>query len=420
MSEEKLSKTKDLKKPLSAALVLKLLRDAEPGHYGDQACPCLYLVIDGNGSRKWVLRVTIHGKRHDLGLGSAQVVNGEPFTTLAKAREKALELRRIARDGGDPLEVRRKERQPAVVPLTFEESAREVHKAHAPTFRNDKHAEQWIASLDTYVFPQLGSRRVDQIDSGAVLSVLSPIWIRIPETARRVRQRMKVVFDWAKAKGYRTGDNPVDGVAKVLPKHNTKQEHHAALPHAELSAFLEKLRGYDGVSTRLAFEFLILTAARTSEVLHAKWKEFDLEGKDKTWTVPADRMKAKVEHRVPLSARCAEILTAAKAISDGGEYVFPGSHLRKPLSNMTFIKCLLLMKYDHITVHGFRSTFRDWAEEKTNFSSNVIEAALAHTVKNKVEAAYLRTTLFEKRQKLMLAWTQFATAPAAKVVRFRA
>jgi integrase len=229
---------------------------------------------------------------------------------------------------------------------------------------------------------------------------------------------MKVVFEWAKAKGYRTGDNPVDGVSKVLPKHNTKQAHHPALPHAEMAVFIEKLRAYEGACTRLAFEFLILTAARTSEVLLAKWSEIDLEGQ--VWTVPADRMKAKVEHRVPLSERCVEILTGAKQLTGGGEFAFPGSKPKKPLSNMTFEKALRLMGYDHITTHGFRSTFRDWAEEKTSFPSSVIEAALAHTVKNKVEAAYLRTKLFDKRAKLMDAWAQFVTSSPAKVLRIRA
>jgi len=176
------------------------------------------------------------------------------------------------------------------------------------------------------VFPQLGKRRVDHIESGDVLQVLSPIWIRIPETADRVRQRIKVVFDWAKASGFRSGDNPVDGIAEVLPKHSKKQEHHPALPYAQLPAFIQRLREYEGVSARLALEFLILTAARTSEVLHAKWREIDLE--KKTWTVPAERMKAKVEHRVPLSARCIEILNEAKKLSDTGEYIFPGVRLK--------------------------------------------------------------------------------------------
>ncbi len=406
MSRSNLSNGKHPFNALSAALVRTA---AEPGWYSDGNC--LHLVIDRDGSKKWVLRVTIQGKRRDLGLGSARLV------TLAEARDEALRLRKIARAGGDPLAVRRQERSVLVVP-TFEEAARQVHAAHSKTYRNEKHAAQWISSLDTYTFKQLGARRVDQIESADVLAVLSPIWIRIPETARRVRQRMKVVFDWAKASGFRSGDNPVDGVAKVLPKHNLKQEHHPALPYMELSTFIQTLREYEGVSSRLALEFLILTAARTGEVLLAKWMEIDLD--KKVWIVPADRMKAKVEHRVPLAMRAIEILQEAKKISDRGEYVFPGLHPKRPLSNMTFNMALDRMKYSQITTHGFRSTFRDWAEEKTSFSSNVIEAALAHTVKSKVEAAYFRTKLFDKRQKLMEAWAAFAISTTAKIVRMRA
>jgi integrase len=391
-------------KALSAVQVRTL---EEPGRYTDGNG--LYLIVDPSGAKRWLLRTVIKGKRCDVGLGGISVVS------LAQAREEAARLRSIARANGDPLAERRQAKR--IVP-TFEKAARRVHAAHSKSFRNPKHAAQWISSLDTYVFPKIGSRRVDQIQSADVLQVLSPIWLTIPETARRIRQRMKVVFDWAKASGYRVGDNPVEGVSRVLPKHSTKQEHHAALPHAGLPAFVRNLQTYEGVSARLALEFLILTAARTSEVIEARWAEIDTQSK--TWTIPADRMKAKVEHRVPLSARCIEILEAAKEIADGGEYVFPGDGAQKPLSNMTFNMALRRMKHSDITIHGFRSTFRDWAEEKTNFQNSVIEAALAHTVRNKVEAAYLRTKLFEKRQKLMEAWAAFVTAPAAKVVQMRA
>jgi integrase len=354
----------------------------EPGRYTDGNC--LHLIVDPSGAKRWVLRVTVHGIRRDIGLGPKSIVS------LKAARDEAARMRKIAWAGGDPLAERRKARK--VVP-TFEEAARQVHTEQSKSFRNKKHAAQWLSSLDMYVFKVFGSRRVDHIESADVLKALSAIWLSKPETARRVRQRIKAVFDWAKASGYRTGDNPVEGVSKVLPKHSTKQEHHAALPHAQVSTFIEKLRQYDGVSTRLAFEFLILTAARTSEVLKAKWSEIDSDGK--VWIVPADRMKAKVEHRVPLSSRCIEILKEAKEIADGGYYIFPGRSENKPLSNMTFDMALRRIKYIEITTHGFRSTFRDWAEEKTNFTNSVIESALAHTVKNKVEAAYLRTTLFD-------------------------
>ena len=263
----------------------------------------------------------------------------------------------------------------------------------------------------------IGKRRIDQVESVDVLHILGPIWLEKAETARRVKQRIKVVMDWAKAKGYRSGDNPVEGVATALPKHKTKQEHHNALPHAQLPVFIHKLREYDGIATKLALEFLILCASRTSEVLLAKWKEFDLEAK--VWTIPAARMKAGETHQVPLAPRALEILQEARCINDGSDYVFPGVQVRRPLSNMSFLMALRRMEYGHITTHGFRSTFRDWCEEKTNFVNSVVEAALAHTVKNKVEAAYLRTRLFDKRRDLMDAWSQFATQPAAQVVRIR-
>jgi integrase len=404
MSDSKIPKKRP-EKVLSAAQVRNV---SEPGRYMDGNC--LQLVVDKSGAKRFILRVTIHGKRHDLGLGSTSLVS------LAEAREEALRLRKIARAGGDPMAVRRQERHFQIVP-TFEEAARQVHEGRAETFRNEKHAAQWIHSLEKYVFPVIGNRRVNDIGSADVIQVLSPIWNKIPETARRVRQRMKIVFQFAKAKSFRTGDNPVDGVSEVLPKHNTKQEHHPALPYADLPAFIQKLRGYEGVSARLALEFLILTAARTSEVLQAKWSEIDVE--KKCWIVPAERMKTKIEHKVPLAPRCIEILAKAKEISDGGDYIFPGIRLKKPLSNMTFNMALDRMMYQ-ITTHGFRSTFRDWAEEKTHFTNSVIEAALAHTVKNKVEAAYLRTKLFDKRAKLAEAWAAFATAPTGQVVRMPA
>ena len=370
----------------------------------------LYLVVDESGAKRWLLRTVIQGKRRDLGLGGVRLVS------LSQAREEAARLRKIARAGGDPLAERRKERR--VVP-TFKEAAQQVHAAHSKSFRNAKHAVQWITTLESYAFPFFGTRRVDQIEPADVLKALGDIWLTIPETARRVRQRMKTVFDWARAKGYRTGDNPVEGISKVLPKHTEPQNHHAALPHAKVGEFVQKLRQYEGVSTRLAFEFLVLTASRTSEVLNAKWNEFDLN--QKVWVVPADRMKAKREHRVPLSTRCIEILKRAKTIADGGEYVFPGSATGKPLSNMTLIVALRHMERSDCTPHGFRSSFRDWAEEKTNFPRSVTEAALAHVVKDKTEAAYFRSDLFEKRRKLMDAWAIYANAArAAKVVRIRA
>jgi integrase len=227
-----------------------------------------------------------------------------------------------------------------------------------------------------------------------------------------VLQRVRTIFEWCKAQGYCAGDNPTQGVSKVLPKHRATKAHHAALPYDKTPSFIQALRAADaGESVRLAFEFMILTAARTSEVLQARWTEVDLEAK--TWTVPGERMKAGLEHRVPLSARSVEILERAEAISNGSEYVFPGRAAKKPLSNMVFLMALRRMKRGDLTAHGFRSTFRDWAAERTSFPRAVCEAALAHTLRDKTEAAYNRTDLFDRRGDLMAAWSAFATTKPA-------
>jgi len=366
----------------------------------------LYLFVDDSGAKRWILRTVIGGKRRDLGLGSLQVV------PLAEARLEAARLRRMARAGEDPLAQRRRERRTT---LTFKQAAQAVHASHAEAFRNEKHKAQWMTSLTTYVFPVFGDRTVDQVESADVLRALTPIWTTKGETARRLKQRIKVVLDWAKASGHRTGDNPVDGLSRVLPRPKTQQAHHPALPYADVPSFLTALRGSDsGESTKLAFEFLILTAARTSEVLGARWTEIDFDAE--TWTVPANRIKAGREHRVPLSPRCIELLKQAKAIADGGPFVFPGRSPKAGLSNMAFLMLLRRLERSEITAHGFRSSFRDWAGEKNTAPREVIEAALAHVVKNKTEAAYFRSDLFELRGKLMDTWSRFATAKPAAVI----
>jgi integrase len=289
---------------------------------------------------------------------------------------------------------------------TFREAAERVHEEHSASWRNPKHAQQWLNTLRQYAFPLIGARRVDQIGTPDVLSVLAPIWLTKPETARRVRQRIGTVMDWAKAAGLRTGDNPVEGVARGLPKQTDSDEHHSALPYDQVPAFIARLRGSDsGELVRLAFEFLILTASRTSEVLNARQGEFHL---DRTlWTVPAERMKTGKEHRVPLSPRCVEIVARARALGRNADFVFPGRGRSSPLSNMVLLMTIRRMGLS-ITAHGFRSSFRDWAAEQTNFPRDVCEMALAHAVESKVEAAYRRSDLFDKRRALMLAWSEFA------------
>ena len=349
------------------------------------------------------------GKRRDIGLGGLSLVS------LAEAREEAMRLRKIARQQGDPLEERRKEQR--VVP-TFAQAAREVHKTHSASWKNAKHAQQWINTLTDYVFPIFGSLRVDQVHTPEVLKALSPIWLKKPETARRVRQRIKTVFDWAKAAGFRSGDNPVDGISKVLPKQSNTQAHHAALPYAEIPTFIKALRNTEASKTALlAFEFLILTATRTNEVINATWSEIDL--KEKTWTIPGNRMKTKREHRIPLSRHCIEILKEVRKLSMDNLSVFPNLLTGKPLSNMVFLMLLRRMKQD-VTAHGFRSSFRDWASERTNIPHDVCEAALAHNLKDKTEAAYKRTDLFDKRRELMESWAAFVTRTQADVITLRA
>jgi integrase len=361
----------------------------------------LYLVVDPSGARRWVLRTVVKGRRRDIGLGGVSLVS------LSEAREKAGSYRKVAREGGDPVAEKLKTEVP--IP-TFSAAAEQVFEEHKGSWRNDKHAAQWITTLRTYAFPVIGSRAVDQIEAPDILRVLGPIWLTKPETARRVRQRMATVLDWAKVAGFRAGENPVHGVTKGLPKQAGKDDHHAALAYGDVPTFVAGLSQTDvSEVVRLAFEFLILTASRTNEVLGMKWAEVDEAGR--TWAVPAERMKAKRLHRVPLSSRCMEILDRAKQLGAKSAFIFPGRSGDKPLSNMVFLMALRRMNLQ-ATAHGFRSSFRDWAAEQTSFPREVCEMALAHVVENRVEAAYRRSDLFEKRRELMDAWASFVATKA--------
>ena len=374
---------------------LQVKQAKQAGRYADGNG--LYLVVEPSGAKRWLLRVVVQGRRRDLGLGGAGLVS------LAEARDRALQYRKIAREGGDPVALRR---QADDVP-TFAEAAERVHSEREPGWRNAKHATQWLSTLERYAYPEIGKLSVAAIGTPDVLRVLSPIWLSKPETARRVRQRVGAVLDWAKAAGFRSGDNPVDGVNKGLPKQQTGDKHHTALPFKDVPAFVQKLRASNSSdSAREAFEFLILTACRTGEVLYAKWPEFDL--KDAVWTVPAERMKAKRAYRVPLARRALAIVETARDRRRSDTFVFPSAARDRPLSNMVFLATLKRMDAP-VTAHGFRSAFRDWAAETTSFPREVVEMALAHTVANKVEAAYRRGDLLEKRRSLMEAWEAFVT-----------
>lgn len=382
-------------KRLSAAFVRTV---KEPGFYGDGHG--LHLKVDASGAKRWVQRLVIRGKRRDIGLGSASLV------TLAEARETALQHRKTARAGEDPVAAKRR----AMGVLSFEEAARKVHELSKPTWRNDKHGEQWLNTLTTYAFPSLGSKRIDTISSADVLAALSPIWNEKPETARRLKQRIGTVFKWAMANGWRV-DNPADTITKALPKHDRSNVvHRQALPYDQVGKALAAVRSSDaGMVTKLAFEFLVLTATRSGETREARWGEIDMDRS--VWTIPASRMKAKKPHRVPLSLRCMAILQEVKALKrEGDDLVFPGTKEGKPLSDMTLSK---LMKELEIAAvpHGFRSSFRDWAGEATAHPREVIEFALAHVIKDKAEAAYARSDLFNKRRSLMDDWSVFIQVP---------
>ena len=279
-----------------------------------------------------------------------------------------------------------------------------MHELHKPTWRNPKHADQWINTLAEYAFPHFGAKSISQIDSADVLVALTPIWTTTPETARRVRQRIGTVLRWAVAKGWRR-DNPADAIAQALPKHERAQKHRTALPYDEVTGAVRLVRASDATtSTRLAFEFLVLTACRSGEVRLARWDEFDLNRAE--WTIPAWRMKTKKPHRVPLSRRSLALLGEAEKLKDDSGLVFPGTVHGKPMSDATLSKLLREIGITAVP-HGFRSSFRDWAGEQTNFPREVAEFALAHVTKDKAEAAYARSDLFAKRRKLMDAWASY-------------
>ena len=365
----------------------------------------LFLRIGASGSASWFLRYMLNGRARDLGLGPARDVG------LAKARQKARDAReRIKGDGIDPLAER--EAQEAATRLaearskTFRQCAEDYIAAHAAGWRNPKHRAQWPATLGTYAHPTIGDLAVSAVDTGLVLKVLQPIWTAKPETAGRLRGRMESVLDWAKVCGHRDGENPArwrGHLDKLLPNKTKvhRVQHHAALPFAELPAFMVELRAQKGIAVR-ALELTILTATRTGEMIGAEWPELDLA--EKLWTVPASRMKSGREHRVPLSERAVEILQGMRASE--AAFVFAGAKAGKPLSNMAMLQLLKRMGRGDLTVHGFRSTFRDWAAERTEHPNHVVEMALAHAVGNSVEAAYRRGDLFAKRHSLMETWAK--------------
>ena len=364
----------------------------------------LYLLVSPAGSRRWVLRVVVkRGSRREFGLGSLQDV------PIEEARSEASKMRRVARMGRDPAGERRAD---AARSVTFKQAFDAYYVTKRKSLSNAKHLAQWPSTMETYVFPRLASRPVGEILSGEVLAVLEPIWHAKPETAKRVLQRMRAVFDSAILRNWRERASPCIGVAQALggTAHRVVQ-HHAALPYDQVPAFLRALRqSHAQPETRLAFEWLILTATRSGETRHATWSETD-ETRG-LWVIPSRRMKGsgakRRDHHVPLSGRCLEILAEARALKHGGDLLFPSQRTGHPLSDMTFTKLLRDLGYGgQATAHGFRSSFRDWATEVEKVREVVAEAALAHAVRDKTEAAYRRTTYLEERRTLMERWAAY-------------
>lgn len=372
---------------------VKIRSLTEPGRYSDG--DGLFLEINGKGAASWILRVQNNGKRQDIGLGSTKSVS------LKDARDAAFVTRQKIAQGIDPVAERRQERQ--AIP-TFREAAKLVHEEHEKAWKNGKHQSQWIATLTTYAFPKIGDLAVDKIEGPAIREVLIPIWLSKQETARRVRQRIGTVLDWACAKGFRATEAPMRSLSKGLPRQPKKDGHFAAMPYADVPTFVEKLGERESVG-RLALEALILTATRSGEIRGATWAELDL--KAALWTIPAARMKMGKVHIVPLSQPAVAVFERAQRYKAGiSDLVFLGQDVKKPLSDMTLLKVLRDMDL-MVTVHGFRSAFRDWVAEQTDYSGEVAEAALAHTASNKVEAAYRRTDFLDKRRLLMRDWAAF-------------
>jgi integrase len=402
---------------LSAIKVAKL---KEPGYFADGGN--LYFRVAPSGARGWIFRFALGGRTRDMGLGAYREIS------LATARDLAEKFRALVKEGVDPIERRRADRAAQRVAsaknLTFDECARAYIEDHEAGWRNAKHRAQWSSTLKKYASPVFGKLPVAAIDAGLVMRVLKPIWSKKTETAGRLRGRIESVLDWARVHGYRSGENPArwkGNLDHLLPAKSKVRpvQHHAALPYPELGAFMADLRECPDGAAR-ALEFTILTAARTNETIGATRAEID--AREKAWNVPGARMKGRRDHRVPLSKRALGILNVNGGAGAKGDFLFEGRKPDRPLSNMAMLKLLERMGRDDITVHGFRSTFRDWAAERTNFPNEVVEMALAHAVDDKTEAAYRRGDLFEKRRRLMEAWAEYCaidTAASGRVVALR-
>lgn len=392
---------------------LKIGKLDAPGHYPDGGN--LYFQISETGSRSWILKFTLRGKSREMGLGPLSAVS------LAVARVEAAKCRDLLREGIDPIEARKVEQnkraQEATGPRLFKAAATAYIAQHRDGWKNKKHAQQWENSLTTYAYPLLGDLDVRDIDTALIVRVLQPIWMAKRETAFRLRGRLECILDAEKALGNREGENPVrwrGHLDKLLPKQNRRKKikHHPALPWQEIPEFMSALRAVAAPTARM-LEHLILTAVRTQEVLYARPEEFAMDYR--VWTVPGERMKMELPLRVPMADRLVELVTEAmKGARDG--WLYPGRKKGKPYSNMAMLKVLERMGYGHITVHGFRSTFRDWVAECTEYADSLAEKALAHAIQNESEAAYRRGDMLERRRKMMADWARFCAGETATII----
>jgi integrase len=391
-------------------LTVKTIETLPVGYHGDGGG--LYLQVTSPYARSWVFRYQRNGKRRDMGLGPVHLIG------LAEARRRAQDCRRQLFDGYDPLAVKQSRQAAAAVEaaqtITFQKAAETYIASHSAGWRSPKSVQQWEGSLRDYVYPVFGSLPVAAIDTGLVMRVLEPIWSTKPETASRVRGRVESILGWATTSGYRQGDNPArwkGHLENLLPKRSkvARVEHHPALPYAEIGTFMAALRQQQSVVAR-ALEFLVLTATRSGEVIGARWDEISLA--ERMWIVPGERMKGGREHRVPLSDAALAVIEQMAAIRQS-EFVFPGNKANRPIGNTAaFFKLLRQLNRGDLTARGFRSTFRDWCAERSNFPNEVCEMALAHAVGSKVEQAYRRGDMFQKRRQLADAWARFCTMPA--------
>ena len=392
------------KHPNNELTALKIKKLTIPGRYADGNN--LYLEVDKSGARRWTLRVTILGRRRDMGLGGISTVS------LEEARELAYQYRKIARSGGDPILERQKNRG---LQTTLIYCTKKVHEINLPTWKNQKFAKQWLSSLEHHVFPTIGKLPISQVTSADILRVLTPIWNTKGDTAKKIKQRLRMIIKWARAQGYFQGDDPVELAEQALPKQLKSDDHHKSLEFEKLPEMISNLRKSKiSLPTKLALEFTILSACRTSEVLNAKWEEIDLT--KLIWSIPSERMKGGKVHQVPLTDRMTVILNDCKKLKTNNDLLFPSEINGEALSNNTMRLALKKRLKIDATVHGMRSSFKDWASETTNFANEVSEMALAHTISNKTELAYRRRTLIEKRRHLMQKWSDYLNNKEGEVI----